>query len=433
MSRRLKYFARTSFKVGLLITCILALVRYGRPWFDKTANLPAFVTPKDKPMIRMAIINSVYYHSEVWYSYVYAAAIRAQFNVSLFTDVVPHSIHNENGFSYITRSWSRPYSYKIQQYASQLLNSITNTCSYQIFILTTLKVPELQSLLHTLLYHCDKKVRYILLIQIHNAAANMRPLEKCLNQFPKLFSKKHVEIRLLVLAHHVKTNILLSLKTPLSVDIWIPVFPVDLPATGENDEHHRYFDFVIQGHLTSSRRNYSGFINEIKGNAKVLDKHGIVFTIVGRSKNPEDYRRFQLGQVRLFIAPQMMPANIYYSLIHQSAGIIPLFAQDTYFNGTQSSSISTSFITRTPLLASQRLLNTHPHIPKESVWLTNDNETDMKAIIRIVTSYPSSTAFRDALFNKRQTLERMVESFCEENTRILNGYARSLTQSISLP
>ena len=408
------------------------MIGYGGPWLYKTAHLRDIVTAEDKPVIRMAIINSVYYHSEVWYSYIYAAAIRAQFHVSLFTDVVPHSIHNENGFSYITRSWSRPYSYKIQQHVSQLLNSTANICSYQMFIMATIQVSELQRLLNTLLNHCDRNVKYLVLIQMHAGWYDIPFLEKCLDQFPKLFSQKRVEVRILALADHVKNYTERFMRELLPVDIWIPVFPVDLPTNGENDEHHRYFDFVIQGHLKSGRRNYSGFMDEIKRNAKVLDKHGIVFTIVGTAEIREDYRRYQSRQVRLFVAPQPLPANIYYNLVHQSVGIIPLFARDTYYNGTQSSTISTSFLTRTPLLASQRLLKSHPHIAKESVWLTKDKETDLRAIVRIVASYSSSDAFRRELLKKRQTLERMVTSFYEKNTRTLHGYAQSLTRPVSL-
>lgn len=289
------------------------------------------------------------------------------------------------------------------------------------------EISHLQRLLSVLLNNCDQNITYLLLLQVHVGPRSLPYFEKCLTGFPKLVRQKRIEVRLLALAQHVKQYAENYTKISVPVDIWMPVFPLELPFGHENDEHHRYFDFVVQGYLNSERRNYSGFIGEVRRHARLLDRHRITFTIVGHCKNHDDYRRFQLPQIRLFIAPQLIPANVYYSTVHQAAGIIPLFAHDFYFNGTQSASISTSFLTRTPLLASQLLLDTHPHVPREAAWFKYDNETDIGAILRLVKSYPSDTAFREALFRRRKHLQRRAESLYIGNVRTLHGYVRSLT------
>ena len=427
MSRRLKQRILSVIKHGVLVSLTLASIAYVGAWLSKSGSIEGFIPSRNLPVVRIAVLNSVFYHGEVWYSYVYAAVMHGRCHVSLFTDVLPHSSHNENGFFYLTRSWSHSFSYRTQEHANQLLESTSRICEHQIIIMASAEGSYLQRLLRVLLNHCDQKTTYLLLVQIHVGPRSLPYLEKCLSEFPKLMGQKRVEVRFLVLAHHVKQYAEKYRNTMVSVDLWIPVFPLDLPFEREPGVYHQYFDFVIQGYLISERRNYSGLIHEVNHRASLLDRHRITFTIVGHSENHEDYRRFQLPQIRLFIAPHLIPANIYYSIIQQSAGIIPLFAQDTYFNGTQSSSISASFLTRTPLLASQRLLDTHPHVPREAVWFKHHNETDIEAILRIVRSYPSDAAFREALFTRRQHLQRRAESFYVENARTLHGYAESLT------
>src|SRR5690242_15361831 len=112
MRIRFKYFVHISLKLNLLSILIVTVVVFSGLWMSNIDNFSAFISFKHRPMVRMAIINSVFYHGEIWYSHMYAAVIRSHWHVSLFTVSLPHSIHNENGLSYVTRSWSRlsPYS-----------------------------------------------------------------------------------------------------------------------------------------------------------------------------------------------------------------------------------------------------------------------------------------------------------------------------------
>ena len=196
----------------------------------------------------MAIINTFVYHGETWYSYMYAAEIRAQFQVALFTDVLPHSIHNENGLSYITRSWSRPFMHRKHEHVTQLLNSTVHICEYQFIVMTTLEISYLQRILNILANHCDEDATFILIVHVHRPTLDIVPLEKCLRKFSSLLSEGRIEVRIMVLAYHVKKFVELYMKMPLVVDIWIPVFPLDPPADGDNDEHHRYSKTSLTEH-----------------------------------------------------------------------------------------------------------------------------------------------------------------------------------------
>jgi hypothetical protein len=428
MSRRLNIFLLILITLNVLIYLIISVIAYRESWPFNT-NYFRFTSPaKHRPVVRMAIINSVYYHNEVWHSYIYAAALRAHWHISLFTVVLPRNIQHENDFSYITRKWSHLPFYTQQQHVNHLLNSTSKICSHQIIVIATLNISYLQNILDVLVNNCDRRSAYIVLVQLHEAADDLRLLNNFFNKFPWLLSQKRIEVRLLALAFHVKKYAEQYMKKPLHVDIWMPVFPIDLPSGHDNEQHQQYFNFIIQGYLDFHRRNYSGFLTEVKQQIKTLDKHRITFSIVGRSKDQKNCQALQSPHVRYFTGSYHMPADIYYSLIHRSVGIIPLFNRANYYNGTQSSSISTSFLTRTPLLSSQRLLETHKHIPKETVWFKHDNETDVNAILRIVASYPSGAAFRKALSEKRQRLDRLVQTFYMNNEHILHSYAKSLKQ-----
>jgi hypothetical protein len=428
MSTRFKKFLLISIKLNVLICLIISVIAYGRSWPFNIDNFRFTFSAKHRPVVRMAIINSVAYHSEVWHSYIYAAALRLHWHISLFTVALPHNIQNENDFSYITRKWSQLPFYTQQQHVNHLLTSTSKICWHQIIVIATLEISYLQNILDVLVNNCDRRSAYLVLVQLHQAADNLRLLNHFFKQFPWLLSQKRIEVRLLALAPHVRKYAEQYMKKPLHVDVWMPVFPIDLPSGHDNEQHQQYFNFIIQGNLQSHRRNYSGFLTEVERQTKALNKHRIAFSIVGRSKYDKNDQALQSSHVRYFTGSHYIPADIYYSLIHRSAGIIPLFSRDTYYNGTQSSSIRTSFLTRTPLLSSQRLLETHKHIPKETVWFKYDNETDVDAILRTVTSYPSRAAFRKALSEKRQRIDRLVQTFYMNNEHILRSYAKSLKQ-----
>ncbi len=374
-----------------------------------------------RPIMHMAIINGVHYHGEIWYSYMYAAAVRCHWNVSLFT-----GNSDENSLWGITHSWTRHLRSLPQKHVNQFIESTSTVCSHQIIVICTLEGSRLEDIIDILLNKCDKRIPSLLIVTLHQGKRDIPRFEHIFSGFPSLLLQKRVEVRYLTLADHVKEFAIRNIKIQLGIDIWRVVFPIDLPVHAENDQHQKYIDFIVQGNLEDHRRNYSGFAAEIKRQHDILRQHNVVFTIVGNGDIEGNHKYLKLPGVHLHVTPRYMPANVFFKLIYQAVGIIPLFSQDKYYTDVQSSSVVCSLLTQTPLLASQRLVDSHKYIPKEAVWLKLDNETDVAATLRISNSFPSVTALMKVLFKKRQRIKQLLENLYVDNDHTLNDYINTL-------
>ena len=386
------------------------------------------------PSMNVMIINAVSYHAESWYSYLYVAAIRCHYHVSLYTAYAPYVYGAENDFAYLTRSWSRPLVSHPRQHISQLLESRSTICLHHLIIIATIVRSELEKILEVLLHECDHKTAHLVLVQLHQVARDLREVEKIVEKMSDLHSQTRVEVRYLAFAEHVKAFAERNMTIPSAVDIWRSTFPLDLPAHTRDDHFYDYFDFIIQGDFLNMRRNYRAFAAEVKKHGATLLQKRILFTILGLARKLNNSDFLQLPGVRLFLPNGYMPANIFYNFIHQAMGLIPLFASENYYIDRQSSTVRCSILTQTPLLASRQLLDSHQYIPEDAVWLKYDNESDVGAVLRIIQSFASPAAFRETLFMKRQRLKQLLEESYLTNERLLNTYAdrlRKRTQSLA--
>ena len=389
---------------------------------------PTYLTRPGQPEMQMIIVNAVRYHGEVWYSYLYAAAIRCHWRVSLFTVFSPPIFGHGNGLAYITKSWSDPLLSTPQQHVKQLLESSSIICSHSIIIICTLENSHLGRILDVLLNECDERTSYLVLLQLHWGREDIPKFEHVFKSIPSLQLQKRVELRYLALAEHVKNFAENNMTMHFGIDIWRPGFSLDLPVHAEEDQYDQHFDFVIQGRLDDKRRDYFRLAANIKRHQHMLHRQKIVFTIVGVAETLDKHAYLNIPGVRLFLSPRYMPANAFYSFIHQAVGIIPIFGTDNYYIDKQSSSIFCSLLNQTPLLASQRLLDSQRYISAEAVWLQYDNETEVDAVLRIVRSFSSVAAFKKTLYMKRQRLKKLLEKAYFNNERTLTTYANVIKQ-----
>ncbi|CAF1549718.1 unnamed protein product [Adineta ricciae] len=421
--RGLKYYQKL-LEVFVLLTIIISISLYVASEVKDETSIAQFERVQSK--VRVAIVNAVRYHGEVWYSYMYTARIRCEWQVSLFTNFLPLSYNNENGFSYLTRSWSRDLLSTPQQHVTYLINYHSMICSHSIIIICTIANSHLEDILYVLLNYCDKNRSFLILLQLHDVKVDIPILEQIFLNISSFRLQNRVNIRYLVLAEHMKYFARNYMTTHFKVDVWKPAFPLDLPEHMEDDQYQQYHDFIIQGKLDDTRRNYSYFAKNIKRYQHLLGQHKIVFTIIGVAETIDRHKYLKLPGVRLFLSSSYIPAYAFYSFIHQTIGIIPLYARDDYHINKQSSTIFCSILTQTPLLATQRLLDSHTFIPEEAVWLQYDNETEIDAAIRIVKSFSPPAAFRKVLFTKRQRLKDLLEGSYIYNEYLLKSYVEAV-------
>ncbi|CAF3685357.1 unnamed protein product [Rotaria sp. Silwood1] len=227
----------------------------------------------------------------------------------------------------------------------------------------------------------------------------------------------YIKFRLLALAPHVHDYARWFTKGRFSVDVWFPVFPVDLPSTTGSQP----LEFAIQGKFSEKRRNYESLALQIQTKHKVLKKKKITFLVIGTGNDNLQHPLRQSSAVRWFIQKKPTPAASYYRFIHRTAGILPLFGSNDYYVNKMSSSISCSILTTTPLLSTARILNTYRYIPTKAVWFQRENESEIDALLRISSEHSSMIEFQNTLLKKRQMLKKLAGEMYTKNERVLRN------------
>ncbi|CAF2821705.1 unnamed protein product [Rotaria sp. Silwood2] len=373
----------------------------------------------------MAIINSVYYHDEVWYSYLYVAAVKCRWRVSLFTAIPNDKMRLYNNMVNATRSWSLSFVQHKEHHAAELLSSSANICLHQILMISTLFTDYLEHLLNRLVHDCGNNTAHVVLIQLNTAVEDLFKLDLLSNKYPSLFSMPNIKLRLLALAPHVHDYARWFTKRRFSIDVWYPVFPLDLPLTTES----KSLKFTIQGKFSGKRRNYDSLASQIQRKYKVLQQRNITFLVIGTGNDNLQHPLRQSSAVRWLIQKKPTPAASYYKLIHRTAGILPLFGSNDYYINKISSSISCSILTTTPLLSTARILNTYRYIPTKAVWLQRENESEVDALLRISSEHSSTMKFQHALREKRKILKKLASDMYTKNERVLRNLEKWLNNA----
>ncbi|CAF3950462.1 unnamed protein product [Rotaria sp. Silwood2] len=125
----------------------------------------------------------------------------------------------------------------------------------------------------------------------------------------------NIKLRLLALAPHVHDYARWFTKRRFSIDVWYPVFPLDLPLTTES----KSLKFTIQGKFSGKRRNYDSLASQIQRKYKVLQQRNITFLVIGTGNDNLQHPLRQSSAVRWLIQKKPTPAASYYKLIHRTA------------------------------------------------------------------------------------------------------------------
>ncbi|KAK9364521.1 hypothetical protein V1509DRAFT_650535 [Lipomyces kononenkoae] len=221
------------------------------------------------------------------------------------------------------------------------------------------------------------------------------------------------------LSHHVHTYIVSNFEQFLDTPgfeyrpyLFHPVFNYTAP---ENLDFNSDAPFaIIPGKFESERRNYDAIFTEYGH----LDCD-INLRLVGSGVIPRiaDAMNNKIGFI----------TNLnFFEFFHEmskAVAIIPTLGNDHYFKSQASSTVATSIIAGTPLIASQQFMSAHSQIPVEAVWLQGEHETELQALQRI--GHLNSTEWRE----KKTTVERLRWRLIRENVvraeRMLNAIGDS--------
>ncbi|KAL6763640.1 hypothetical protein V8C86DRAFT_2492617 [Haematococcus lacustris] len=243
----------------------------------------------------------------------------------------------------------------------------------------------------------------------------------------------HGRIELVALAPHVAQLASRRMKQNLSWAMPVaPYFPLAQPAALSSTQgtlplevplQHACLSrscldgFALQGALRQFRskqrqgftRNYTALwqrLVELKAGAPVDS---------GRPASPAAVKvRVKVlgkGLKRQLGIPEALDADVdhfaqlpypeFWAHIHRSLALVPAFGMSVYYESRISSTILASFITSTPLIAEQRLLDTYPFLTPAHVFLREPGEDEAAAMYR-VASMPDAD-----IFDRRAAMQQL--------------------------
>ena len=211
-----------------------------------------------------------------------------------------------------------------------------------------------------------------------------------------------------------------KLKNDVVVRHLVPVYPV--PREGELDD--RVEDdglaVVIQGTYDNKRRDYASAFSHLE---ELLSSPGLDRSEVSKLS------LHVLGSGSAPLAPETIRDHViidsnykfldYYPLISHTVALLPAFATDYYLDRKASSSVPTSLMAGTPLVADQRILDAYRYLPKEVVWFQNANQTDMQ-VVESVIQMPAERREK-----KMNQVQRRCSEIIEENMATVSGWLNS--------
>lgn len=158
----------------------------------------------------------------------------------------------------------------------------------------------------------------------------------------------------------------------------------------------------LQGKFSNQRRNYSSLWQQMTSRRDELNsgyaKTLLRVNILGKGQDD-----------RLAMPPELTPlVSIYrrlafrgfYDTLHHSFAILPLLGSPRYLTDKFSSSILSSLISGTPLIADAVLLTSYSMLNEQSVYLQRPGESELDVMLRII-----ATPAEELLVIRRQILE----------------------------
>jgi len=147
--------------------------------------------------------------------------------------------------------------------------------------------------------------------------------------------------------------------------------------------------FAIQGQLDPGRRNYSGIWHDMgqklkgPGGPHLQRDARFAITIMGSGfvwalRVP----RYLWPYVRLHLNLRF---EHYYNVIYHNVALVPSLAGAAYYNKKFSSTIVTSLITTTPIIADERLLTAYKFLDESCVFYQQAGEGQLDVVTRVLS------------------------------------------------
>ncbi|GLC44901.1 hypothetical protein PLESTB_001687000 [Pleodorina starrii] len=327
------------------------------------------------PKLRIALINQVSCHYEVLAGLVHLFEPLAQ-----QTDIY---ISNLTTAARGVGAWEllQPYHSNFI-FLNETTRTLLNSSSAPSYDLVVLVSPE---------YHkadIGEWVRNMrprmTVVYVHNVAVNLE-----IQELVAAVSQGGGEIKLVTLSPH--TSELLESMVGQPVDWVLAAYPFSPNRSCEEVPENDLLGscvrgFCVQGTLEGSRRGYGLLWDEMEARRSLLSTGpaSALFhvTVLGKGDRravgvPADL------QDRVTVSTDV-PFTQFYESMHHSLAILPALNNVTYLKNKFTSSILSSLITGTPLVANSTFLHAYRMLSEESVFLQDDSEPEVDTMLRVV-------------------------------------------------
>jgi len=146
--------------------------------------------------------------------------------------------------------------------------------------------------------------------------------------------------------------------------------------------------FAIQGQLDPGRRNYSSIWHDMgqkltgAGGPSLQRDMRFAINIMGSGfAGALGVPRYLWPYVRLHLNLRF---EHYYNVIYHNVALIPTLASAAYYNKKFSSTVVTSLITTTPIIADVRLLSAYKFLDESCVYLQQEGESQVDTVTRVL-------------------------------------------------
>lgn len=220
---------------------------------------------------------------------------------------------------------------------------------------------------------------------------------------------------------HELTRFAQDIYNPVHIDEFPPIFPAPLDPNPPPTDR---LAIAIQGNFEDTRRDYLKTLLQFERMMEELPEpivSRMQFILAGHGKEVGVPGKI-MPYVSVNFSLDFIP---YYNLLHESFALIPAFADEGYYKTKASSSVAASFIANTPILGSDRLLESYGYLSRESMWHEEDvAESEMTAIYELLRRHfddqgMEKSSWKLAVKEKKKALETRALELMERNTQLM--------------
>lgn len=208
------------------------------------------------------------------------------------------------------------------------------------------------------------------------------------------------------------------------IELFVPVFPVSDTkkehAESEKGQKTKKEEvaFAIQGGVNAAR-NYTRIISYlddlVHSNSTSHVQNNVSLHIIGSGSEESKPTVPDSISDHIFF-DQGLDYIDYYAYLSRKSALIPAFGEEEFLTVKSSSSVPASLIAGVPLVATRDILRSYSYLTAEDVYLQEDHETELDVIERIVKG--SSEERRRKLKSAGARRDRLIEN----NVRTVEGW-----------